>query len=212
MFSVKRNKIYIFFIFAVSFLVWSYAPETYKRRISTIFETRIDESGKTDTRADTWIPALKAGLENPITGLGAGTSLYVMGRIFKDWHSVHNSFVQAISEIGIIGGFFYISLFIIPFRHYRNYIKRNALLTTEDLLRMQAIMLSFISYIATGFFLPQAYFPVLYMLTGFFVIQGELIRKRTVNLMLKTSSSRSSDRIMQKNIKDNSNYFFNRGS
>ncbi|MBW1899935.1 MAG: O-antigen ligase family protein, partial [Deltaproteobacteria bacterium] len=172
---------------------------TYKKRMGTIFEFHETQYGKTGTRADTWIPNLKAGLEHPITGLGAGMSLYVNGMLFSDWHAVHNSFVQACVETGLIGFFFYILLFIIPFKQYRQMIKRNSTLTGDDLLRMKAIMIAFIACSSTGFFLPKAYTPILFLLTGFFLIQRELITRRTVISMQKTGYRRRSDRIMKKN-------------
>ena len=198
-FFTKVNKRFVLLIIALAIVLWLSVPETYKKRMGTIFEFHETQYGKTGTRADTWIPNLKAGLKHPITGLGMGMTVYVNGMLFSDWHATHNSFVQVFTETGLIGFFFYILLFIIPFKQYRQMIKRNSTLTGDDLLRMKAIMIAFIAYSSTGFFLPQAYSPILFLLTGFFLIQRELITKRAVISMQETGYRRRSDRIMQKN-------------
>lgn len=177
----REKKKYIFIILAGAILVWSFAPAGYKERISTITSWSYDkETGKTGTRADTWLPVLKWGLKNPVIGHGAGTTYYFHGMEERDWHVTHNSFVQVFAEIGVIGFLCYILLFIIPFKQYRAFIRQKVSLTNEDILRVRVMMISFFSYAVPAFFLPQAYSPILYLLTGFFLIQTELIAKSKV--------------------------------
>jgi O-antigen ligase len=180
-FIARKSKRYIFLILAGAVLVWSFAPMVYKARMSTITEWSVDpETGLTGTRIDSWLPILKAGLRHPVIGSGAGTSLYINGLERGDWHVVHNSFIQAFAEMGVIAFLCYILLFIIPFKKYRALIRQNVSLSSDDLLRIKVILISIFSYAVPAFFLPQAYSPILYFLTGIYIIQSELISKSTI--------------------------------
>ena len=180
LFIARKSKKYLFFVLTAAVLVWSYAPTAYKERIATITDWRYDKkTGLTGTRMDSWLPAVKWGLQHPITGQGAGATLYFNGMTRHDWHVTHNSFVQILAGTGIIGFASYIMLFIIPFRQFTTLIRQNAFLSNEDMLRMRTIMISFFTYATTAFFLPQGYSPILYLLTGLYLIQAQLIFKST---------------------------------
>ena len=180
-FIARKSKRYIFLILAGAVLVSSFAPTGYKERMSTITGWSVDpETGLTGTRIDSWLPTLKAGLRHPVTGLGAGMTYYFNGLERRDWHLTHNSFIQAFAEIGVIGFVCYILLFIIPFKQYRALIRQRVSLSNDDLLRMRVLMISFFSYAFPAFFLPHAYSPILYFLTGIYIIQTELISKSTI--------------------------------
>jgi O-antigen ligase len=95
----------------------------------------------------------------------------------SDWHLIHNSFIQIFSETGLLGLSFYMLLFFLPYKQYRNYTSHNIVEGDLHHLRFGMVILSFVGYTVTVIFLPQAYSPILYMLTGIAIIQSELIKK-----------------------------------
>lgn len=178
LFFARKNKKYLLLLLVCSFLFWSFAPDQYRDRISTITDWEVDEeTGMTGTRMDAWRSVMEAAIKHPFLGVGAGCSIYVAGREISDWHYVHNAFIQIFAEAGLAGLFFYSLLLVIPFRQYRGLIKGNVCLSKESILRIKAILIAFIGFMTTTFFLPQAYSPILYTLTGIYLVQWELIRK-----------------------------------
>jgi O-Antigen ligase len=73
-----KHKNYAFVFIAVVVGLWAVSPESYKARIATLTAWGEDEVEKTE-RMSGWSLALKDGLEHPLLGQGAGTSVYVMG-------------------------------------------------------------------------------------------------------------------------------------
>jgi O-antigen ligase len=181
----RKRSLALLSILAI--LVLIIAPTSYWERISTITEVEVDqETGKTGTRLDAWKLVLNDSMKNPLMGVGAGNSAYISGREARDWHSIHNSFLQVLSELGIFAFVFFLLFYAIPFRKYNNYkdiLEKQG--DSEGLTLYKCTLISFLSYAVTSFFLPQAYNPLLYMLTGIWVIQSERIAQ------LKTAGIRA---------------------
>jgi len=158
-----------------------FAPEEYKERLSTIFvESKVDQqTGKYPGRMQAWIELLPKGMERPVLGCGAGCSVYLAGnRDNGDWVLVHNTFLQAFLEMGFIGFFSYIFLYVIPFRQYRTVKMKAIKLQLNSIVdRYQFILVSLIGFAATAFFIPQVFSPIMFILTGITLIQFELAEK-----------------------------------
>ena len=182
----RKRSLALLSILAVLILI--FAPTSYWDRISTITSWKVDqETGMTGTRLDAWKLVLTASLEKPLMGVGAGNSYYISGREAGDWVSIHNSFIQILSELGIFA-LAYFSFFFILFRSLnivilKSYWKNKK--TPRGLILYKCTLISFLSYATTTLFLPQAYNPLLYMLTGIWVIQSERIAQ------LKTAGYRA---------------------
>jgi O-antigen ligase len=179
MFFARKNKKYLLLILVLAVVFWFLAPEAYKERISTITQWEVDEeTGMTGTRMDSWRLVLKEGIKHPILGSGAGCSTYLGGRAMSDWHATHNSFIQVFVETGLFGLCFYILLFFLPYKQYRSLVRQASVEGNLYFIRFRLILVSFGSYATTVFFLPQAYSPILYTLTGIAVIQTQLISQK----------------------------------
>jgi O-antigen ligase len=179
LFFARKNKKYLFLIAILAISFWFFSPDTYKERISTITDFEVDEeTGMTGTRMDAWRIVVKEGLKHPILGAGAGSSYYLAGKEMSDWHQVHNSFIQILVEMGIPGFIFYMLLYLFPFKQYWNSLGKTPKISDIDISRYKLTLVAFLSYAVTVFFLPQAYSPILYMLTGIALIQRELIFKK----------------------------------
>ena len=172
----RKRKKYLVFMLMIVLLFWFLAPPEYSERISSIFDWEVDpETGETGTRMDAWRLVIREGLKQPVLGVGAGSSYYVAGTGSDDWHLIHNSFIQIFSESGLLGLFFYLLLFYLPYKQYRAAVRLDHRDVGVHLLRFSMIVVSFFSYGVTIVFLPQAYSPILYTLTGIAIIQAQLI-------------------------------------
>lgn len=171
----RMMKRYILLAILAFTLIFVFAPESHMERMATIVNWESGETGMTQRRIDAWKIGLAEGLKRPILGRGAGTSIYAMGTTSGDWHVMHNSPLQIFIEMGLVGLFFYGLLFYIPYRFYRYIAKRADEFSGEELLRFKTTLLALIGFGATAFFLPQGYSPILFMLTGFLVIESELM-------------------------------------
>ena len=176
MFYARKRKKYLVFLLMLVLLFWSFAPVEYSERIATIFGWEVDQdTGETGTRMDAWRVVIREGLKHPFLGIGAGCSIYIAGNAMSDWHLIHNSFIQVFSESGLLGLFFYLLLFYLPYKQYRAAVRLSHWDGDMHLLRFSMIVVSFFSYGVTVVFLPQAYSPILYTLAGIAIIQAQLI-------------------------------------
>ena len=179
-FYARKRKKYLALLFMLVFLFWCFAPVEYSERIATIFGWEVDqETGETGTRMDAWRVGVEEGFKHPVLGAGGGCSFYITGRAMSDWHVMHNSFVQVFIDSGLLGLFFYLLLFYLPYKQYRAAVRLNHGDGDVHLLRFSMIVVSFLSYGVTVVFLPQAYSPILYTLAGIAIIQAQLIANDT---------------------------------
>jgi len=165
-----------------SLLIISLVPETYKERMSTIkTEAQVDlETGKYPGRAQAWVELAPLVLSSsPFLGVGAGCSFYFSGLHYGHWGLMHNSFLQALLELGLIGFVLFLALFLLPFKQYmktkkgRNYTEN----IQKHIDRHQFLLISLIGFAITSFFLPQAYSPILFFLIGVLIVQNELVSR-----------------------------------
>ncbi|MBN2284950.1 MAG: O-antigen ligase family protein [Tissierellales bacterium] len=171
----RKMKRYIVLVILGFILVIMVAPTAHVERMATIINWGASgEYGITQGRLDAWKFGFVKGFEHPIFGAGAGMSLYTMGAK-HDWHLMHNSPLQIFIEMGLVGLFFYSLLFYIPFRFYRYIVRREKEFSNEELLRLRTTLLALIGFGVTSFFLPQGYSPILFMLSGFLLIESELM-------------------------------------
>ncbi|HOP47972.1 MAG TPA: O-antigen ligase family protein [Desulfobacteraceae bacterium] len=171
----RMMKRYILLAVLAFVLIFVFAPESHMERMATIVNWETSKYGMTQRRIDAWKIGFMEGLKNPILGNGAGTSVYTMGRMSRDWHVMHNSPLQVFMEMGLIGLFIYGLLFYFPYRFYKYITKRKDEFSSEELLRFKTTLLALIGFGVTSFFLPQGYSPILFMLSGFLVIESELM-------------------------------------
>ena len=171
----KRARILVP-ILAAAILFWSMAPNDYKNRIATIQDeaTKNEETGKYDSRIDTWVVVFQKAMENPIGGDGAGCSSYTAGNSMSDWHLVHNTPLQVFSELGLPGFVFYILLHWLPLKQYRQFAAMKMQELEPHLARFRFLLLALFAFAATAFFLPQAYSPIFYTISALTLIQSHL--------------------------------------
>lgn len=98
----------------VIFIVFALASiKFYDIYSNSRIKNRVEDTGtKTDSRELLIYDSLEAFYQNPILGVGLGQVVfYTRYRLFS-----HNSYVEAVAEHGIIGGFLLFFLYGIPFK------------------------------------------------------------------------------------------------
>lgn len=178
--KAERGKIITLILLGVILFV-GFAPKDYKERLSTIFvESEVDpQTGKYPGRMEAWVDLLPVGMHSPVLGVGAGCSWYLSGsRDNADWHLIHNTFLQIFLEMGLLGFWCYLLFYLIPYRHYRRVKTRVSETETNSIIdRYQFILLSLIGFATTAFFIPQAYSPIIFILSGVTLVQYELAER-----------------------------------
>lgn len=175
LFIARTRKIYILLFLINIILFFVLTPDAYKERLSTIMD-EVDNQAATPTRMDGWALIFRMNLVNQLFGVGAGCSYYLAGNLMSDWHSIHSSFFQIFADLGITGFTIYFLLYFVSYKQLK-------IITQNDYpelfkIRAKIIIMSFLSYGFTAFFLPQGYSPILYMLTAFAIIQNELSKRK----------------------------------
>lgn len=133
-------------------------------------------------RVDFWGQATEAFRSNPVFGVGYGNA--------KDYISknkaVHNSFVQAYAEIGVVGYTFWFIAF--AFSCFSMWRLSNALADDKEeaslILWMKCIVPGIVGYSVAGFFLSRAYvlpnYVIMAMTAACFSITGNKISLQAI--------------------------------
>lgn len=176
--GMKLRK--ILWILPLVVTIYAVTPSTYGDRLRTIVDWETDsETGLTGTRIDSWTVALNGAMDNIALGVGAGAGFYILGRDSRDWHNVHNSFIQIFLELGILGLVSYGFIYFLPIKRFLSRSRNNL---SERLTAMwRTIIIAFLAFATTAFFLPQAYSPILYMLSSLAIVLMELTDREGVD-------------------------------
>jgi O-antigen ligase len=187
-FNLLRFLFYVGVVVAVSAVVWNFLPLDIKERMATLVDLGNDYnmSSSKDGRSEIWSRDIAAVWERPI-GYGLGTSEYVNGMTGGHYRAPHNSFIQALVELGFLG-------FVLICWSYLGAILRlgrvpragpkNLSVSTDGrpALYARALRMALVANLVAGFFLSHAYDSLLWILIA---ICAALLR-------VTTDSSRSS--------------------
>lgn len=156
-----------------------FAPTTYWDRISTMISPNEDYniSGE-GGRIEIWESGLKLMIRNPLTGVGISCFEEGEGQQHGErggkWMTAHNSFIQLGAELGLIGLFLFIKLLVSSIKRLREYRRQNESGLLPNWL-FDGTEVALYGYMTTGFFLSQAYSPVLYLLIGLVVVSNKIV-------------------------------------
>lgn len=164
----SMKKASLFLIIFVSLMAIA-APSSYWDRIM-VKDYNYEKGG--GGRLDIWINGTKMMLKHPLTGVGVGGFETAEGLSHGGagkWSSAHNSVIQIGAELGILGFILFIRLltsFITGLKECRRLNMAGAV--PEWLI--DGIEVAGYGYIVAGFFLSQAYSPVLYLLIALAIL------------------------------------------
>jgi O-antigen ligase len=137
----QRKGIAIFVLIACMVVTWGFAPQDTKDRFLSLGGamkvmtegrsgfTSDDEAHRLGSMASRWElmqHALIAFAENPIIGVGINNFISYSGRRWGSWFPPHNTYLQVLAEVGILG---FIALFMVIFHTYRSLKQADLLLT-----------------------------------------------------------------------------------
>lgn len=152
-------------VMVLGYVAYIQLPASVTGRVETIINYEQDYNFTAqEGRVEIWKRGLRMVKENPITGVGIGnftTADGIMRTVPGRWMNAHNSPLQVAAEIGVLGFVFYIVLLVRMFR-------------TSDALRKappdkdmaaigDALVLTFIGYAVTGFFLHAGFATIFYI-------------------------------------------------
>jgi O-antigen ligase len=150
--------------------LWGYLPEESRERMATLLDLSHDynASSTNASRSEIWMRDSRAVLSRPI-GFGFGTSDYVDGMTGGAYRALHNSFVQAFVELGVLGLILFCRSYLLTLRELRRVssLGWQAPLQGDGAkasLYARALRLGLAGNIVCGFFLSDAYSALLWML------------------------------------------------
>jgi len=110
-------------------------------------------------RVEAWYAGFQMFKSNPVFGVGKG--------MFTDFHELtaHNSFVQVLAELGVVGAFFFLGMFFYPLRWGKmNLFRESESPESEQSRRFLAAGLAAgVGLLASIFFLSRAYILLPFM-------------------------------------------------
>jgi probable O-glycosylation ligase (exosortase A-associated) len=175
----------VILLFVIGF--WASAPEAWKERFVSAADYQEDITASQRLRL--WQAGLKMSMHSPLLGVGInnfGTD-YASRYHAPDEAGIpwapHNIFVQALSELGVLGFLSLVAAMVLVFRRNqetrRLYLQNNA---RSDWITgfARALDLSLIGYIISGFFLTVLYYPHLYIIMTLALSLNQIARKHVI--------------------------------
>lgn len=158
---------------AIGVLAWGHLPTESKERLVTLLDLQHDYNADPNSNASRtvlWRRDIASALRRPI-GYGMGNASFVDGRNGGNYRTAHNSLVEALVELGVLGLWLYL---------YTNYVTWRELgrltsLHVEDdrdkvamrvALYARAFRIALAGNLVAGFFLSQAYSASLWMMVA----------------------------------------------
>jgi putative inorganic carbon (HCO3(-)) transporter len=130
----------------------------------------LDESAS--GRLVAWVEGLEMLKAQPILGVGYGQ--------FLEYHTLtaHNSLLLCLAETGLLGGFFWVGMFVVTHLELRRVETLRGDGPFDDTARRWAegLHLSVLGFIAAAFFLSRTFAPTLYLVVGLAVALTAIAR------------------------------------
>jgi O-antigen ligase len=133
----NKKILSLFLIIFASIIIWNFAPQETKDRFLTFRNTSavisgdmgMEEAGSMAARWTLTKNAFIVFTENPMIGVGLDNFKVVSLRRWNRWIPPHNTYVQALAEMGIIGLTAFLWVLILTFKNLKESRK---LLTSLD--------------------------------------------------------------------------------
>ncbi len=183
--SKKLQSGVVILLFVIGF--WASAPEAWKERFVSAAEYQQDVTASQRLRL--WGAGLRMSADSPLLGVGInnfGTN-YASHYHAPDeagfaW-APHNIFIQAVSELGVLGLFSLLMAMFLVFQRNRSTRRLSSEnnLTDAWIARFaNALDLSLIGYMVSGFFLTVLYYPHLYIIMTLSISLNQIARKQVM--------------------------------
>jgi len=150
---------------------WTYLPKESREQIATLADLQKDyNAGSSQGRLAIWRRDSGAVWSRPI-GYGVGSFDYVDGKISGAYRAPHNSFLEALVELGVLGLILFCGSYLSTLRQLGRLssVGRRAAPAKGHAalcLYARALRIALAGNIICGFFLSQAYAPLLWILVA----------------------------------------------
>lgn len=150
--------------------IWGYLPQESRERLATLVDLRDDYNAGTSkaSRLAIWKRNSAAVWSRPI-GFGIGTSEYVDGLTGGAYRALHNSFVEAFVELGVLGLVLFCGSYLVTLRQLgrvsalgRHSAPQGE--TARACLYARALRIALAGNVVAGFFLSDTYSALLWTL------------------------------------------------
>ncbi|GEM_PF-1319727 len=118
-------------------------------------------------RLNAWGDGLAAFQQYPIFGVGFGQ----FRDYTDDYIPAHNSFIEALTELGLFGYIPWFLLIFLTMLHLRRTIRLKDQLSREEFFYLSGLFSSLVGYLTGAYFLSRAYREPLYVLLAFAAAQ-----------------------------------------
>lgn len=158
LFSKQKVKTFAILILA-AVMIWSFSPDVTRDRFLTLFKIsyvmsterqslsydEVEELGSIASRLELNRRTFIVFLENPILGVGLNCFMSVNGQRWGYWFPPHNTYLQALAEMGILG---FSAFILVIYQIFKNItsLKRLAKEHSRDSL-LEIISLSLLIYL-----------------------------------------------------------------
>lgn len=167
------SKKLIYKIIGVLSILFIYIFYAYSSRFTGALNYQDDQSAL--GRIDVWGRGLIALKSSPLFGIGKGQFAGYFGM------AAHSSYIESVTELGIMGLFLWISLFYFSFKNLRTLritlIKENKG-ENDDLVLIKSLEISLLAYLFGSLFSSSTYYLTLYIILGLVVIVQNIFSKR----------------------------------
>ena len=179
-FSIRRTLIRCAILLLTVAFAWGYLPADTQQRMATLVNLSSDynaDATENGSRLLIWKQDIGMVLKRPI-GYGLGSAELVDGLAGGQYRTAHNSFVEALVELGVLGLLIYIRALYTTWRELGRIIMvaQDPAAGEEDqraALYARALRTALVGNLAAGLFLSQAYSAALWMLVA---VAASLVR------------------------------------
>jgi putative inorganic carbon (HCO3(-)) transporter len=183
--SKKLQSGLVILAFVIGF--WASAPEAWRGRFVSAADYQEDITAS--QRLGLWEAGLRMSMHSPLLGVGINnfgttyaTRYHPPDEAGIPW-APHNIFVQALSELGVLGFLSLVAVMVLVFQRNqqtrRLYPQNN---TRSDWITgfAHALDLSLVGYIVSGFFLTVLYYPHLYIIMTLAISLNQVAKKNLI--------------------------------
>jgi len=163
---IKKQSLKVLLLLILCFTLFYNINKINKERFQSLTNLSSDYNFTSETgRLEIWKRALRLTISNPITGVGVGCFSKAIGEqrlregISPKWQAPHNSYVQVLTETGLLGFFVFFSLIYLSFKNFFLQSKGKISNIDDDPYPSIAgvLMIGFTGSLICAFFLSQAY-------------------------------------------------------
>ncbi|HUJ52616.1 MAG TPA: O-antigen ligase family protein [Steroidobacteraceae bacterium] len=169
-------------LLCVGCVVWPYLPAETRERLASIVQLGTDYNSDTSNlngRASIWQRSFNSALQRPV-GYGSNSFAMVDLRTGGRFRAPHNSYLEALVELGFLGLFLFVRMYVLSWRALQR--SRRSLLAAAasrerdaQLVFARMLQAALAGNAVAGFFLSMAYSTLLWTLFALVIAMVSLV-------------------------------------